>query len=143
MEISELARKRRREEETKWSRRGALRLFAAPSVCLFLTWFICGHAQAADKVTYVDHVQPIFDNHCASCHNPDDKKGDLDLTSYSGMMAGSSTGEVVESDYHDETGVTSAWLSNGVRVHHRYMDEHLFRRVNLRRERTHGTHGST
>jgi len=103
MEISELARKRRREEETKWSRRGALRLFAAPSVCLFLTWFICGHAQAADKVTYVDHVQPIFDNHCASCHNPDDKKGGLDLSSFSAVLAGGNSDAVVEPQRADDS----------------------------------------
>ncbi|MGB0717495.1 MAG: insulinase family protein [Phycisphaerae bacterium] len=31
-------------------------------------------------------------------------------------------GKVVESSKDDELGITSAWLSNGVRVHHRYMD---------------------
>jgi zinc protease len=31
-------------------------------------------------------------------------------------------GTVVESSQHAATGVTSAWLSNGVRVHHRFMD---------------------
>lgn len=32
-------------------------------------------------------------------------------------------GEVVESGVHAATGVWSGWLSNGVRVHHRFMDE--------------------
>lgn len=32
-------------------------------------------------------------------------------------------GTTVELDRHEEADVTSAWLSNGVRVHHRYMDE--------------------
>lgn len=31
-------------------------------------------------------------------------------------------GKVVESTRDDDLGITSAWLSNGVRVHHRYMD---------------------
>jgi zinc protease len=31
-------------------------------------------------------------------------------------------GTIVESSSHDASGVTSAWLSNGVRVHHRFMD---------------------
>lgn len=31
-------------------------------------------------------------------------------------------GKVVESDTHDKSGVSSAWLDNNVRVHHRFMD---------------------
>ncbi len=51
---------------------------------------------AQDKVTYADHVLPIFRAHCASCHNPDKKSGGLDLTNYTAMMQGGSSGEVVE-----------------------------------------------
>src|SRR5688572_14663302 len=29
---------------------------------------------AQDKITYDDHVKPIFTNNCASCHNPDKNK---------------------------------------------------------------------
>jgi hypothetical protein len=51
---------------------------------------------AAQKVTYQDHVLPIFRNTCLNCHNPDKKKGNLDLSSYTGMSAGGGGGKVVE-----------------------------------------------
>ncbi len=49
---------------------------------------------AADKITYDDHVFPIFESKCLNCHNPDKKKGDLDLSTYTGTMAGSSGGKI-------------------------------------------------
>jgi hypothetical protein len=51
---------------------------------------------AQEKVTFEDHVKPIFRAHCASCHNPDKKTAGLDLTSYINMMQGGSSGAVVE-----------------------------------------------
>ncbi|NNM30416.1 MAG: hypothetical protein HKO57_12920, partial [Akkermansiaceae bacterium] len=51
-------------------------------------------AAGAEKVTYEDHVFPIFEQACTNCHNPDKKKGDLDLTSYPGTMAGGSSGKI-------------------------------------------------
>ena len=32
------------------------------------------------KVTYEDHVRPILMARCFSCHGPNKKEGDLDLT---------------------------------------------------------------
>ena len=54
-------------------------------------------ARAADdeKITYRDHIRPFFENACLNCHNPDEAKGGLDLSSYGAMMAGGSGGEVV------------------------------------------------
>jgi len=49
----------------------------------------------AQKLTYEDHVLPILENSCTNCHNPDKKKGDLDLTTFRGLMAGSSGGQIV------------------------------------------------
>ena len=68
-----------------------------------IRWIICGSllalsgnpASAEDKVTYQDHLLPIIENNCAKCHNPDKKKGDLDLTTYSGLMKGGGSGSVV------------------------------------------------
>lgn len=51
-------------------------------------------AQAADKITFDEHIFPIFESKCLNCHNPDKKKGDLDLSTYLGAMAGSSGGKV-------------------------------------------------
>lgn len=53
-------------------------------------------AEAEKKITYQDHIQPIFREKCFACHNPDQKKGGLDLTSYSAAMRGGSSGEVIE-----------------------------------------------
>jgi hypothetical protein len=53
-------------------------------------------AVAADKVTYVDHVLPIFRNTCLNCHNPDKKKAGLDLTTYQAAMSGSENGPVIK-----------------------------------------------
>jgi dipeptidyl aminopeptidase/acylaminoacyl peptidase len=53
-------------------------------------------AQDAEKLTYDDHIRPLLENKCFSCHNPDKKKGGLELTSYSGLMNGGSGGAVVD-----------------------------------------------
>ncbi|MGB0144048.1 MAG: c-type cytochrome domain-containing protein, partial [Akkermansiaceae bacterium] len=55
---------------------------------------IPGFAVSADKITYDDHIFPIFESKCLNCHNPDKKKGDLDLSTYSGTMTGSSGGKI-------------------------------------------------
>jgi len=52
-------------------------------------------AQAPAKVTYNDHVLPIFRNACLNCHNPDKKKAGLDLSTYTGAVAGSENGPVI------------------------------------------------
>lgn len=51
---------------------------------------------AAPKVTYQDHVLPILRNTCLNCHNPDKKKGNLDLSTYSGAVTGGGSGKAFE-----------------------------------------------
>ena len=53
-------------------------------------------AQENEKLTYDDHIRPLLENKCFSCHNPDTKKGGLELTSYAGLMNGGSGGAVVD-----------------------------------------------
>ncbi len=48
------------------------------------------------KVTYEEHVRPIFREHCFSCHNQDTKKSDLSLASFAGISQGGSTGPILE-----------------------------------------------
>ena len=67
---------------------------------------VCGisvPAFSADgpKITFEDHVLPIFQNSCLNCHNPDKKKGDLDASSFNGLMAGGGSGKVVLPDDAD------------------------------------------
>ena len=62
-----------------------LALFCATSV-----------VRAEDKVTYDDHVAPIFRQRCASCHSATSKKADLDVTNYLSLMQGGASGKVIE-----------------------------------------------
>lgn len=57
---------------------------------------VAGSAQENEKLTYDDHIRPLLENKCFSCHNPDKKKGGLELTSYAGLMNGGSGGAVVD-----------------------------------------------
>jgi WD40 repeat protein len=57
---------------------------------------LAARAQEAEKLTYDDHVRPVLENKCFSCHNPDKKKGGLDLTSYAALLAGGGGGAVVD-----------------------------------------------
>ncbi len=51
---------------------------------------------AAEKTTYDDHVKAIFAQRCSSCHNPNKKSADLDVTNFSNLMQGGASGAVVE-----------------------------------------------
>lgn len=52
-------------------------------------------ALAQEKVTFQDHILPIFRNACNNCHDPEKKKAGLDLTTYSATMAGSDNGAMM------------------------------------------------
>tara|TARA_R110002096_G_scaffold54517_13_gene140611 strand:+ start:19345 stop:22314 length:2970 start_codon:yes stop_codon:yes gene_type:complete len=73
------------------------------SLILFALSIALGSANAQEKITYVDHVMPFLESACLNCHNPDEAKGGLDLTSYGAMMAGGSGGEVVQAGNPDSS----------------------------------------
>ncbi|HEY5312541.1 MAG TPA: c-type cytochrome domain-containing protein, partial [Pirellulales bacterium] len=50
---------------------------------------------AAPKINYAEHIQPIFREHCYTCHSQDTAKSDLALDSYGATMRGGAGGEVV------------------------------------------------
>ena len=50
----------------------------------------------AEKITYDDHVKPIFVQRCSTCHNAEKREGDLDLTNYTNAMQGGGSGAVIE-----------------------------------------------
>lgn len=64
-----------------------LLLFAAPGLA---------QDAAAEKITYNDHILPLFKQRCGSCHNANDRKGGLTLDNFAGTMQGGSSGVVVE-----------------------------------------------
>jgi mono/diheme cytochrome c family protein/ACT domain-containing protein len=79
---------------------------SAVVTCTLLACAITGiylPANAAEKITYDDHVRPIFADRCLNCHNPDKEKGGLDLTSYSSLLQGGSSGEIVNSGEPDSS----------------------------------------
>lgn len=64
--------------------------------CVILQSLACATLLAEAKVTYDDHVLPVFQQACLNCHNPDKTKGGLDLSSFSATMKGGSGGKIVE-----------------------------------------------
>ncbi|HEY2251283.1 MAG TPA: c-type cytochrome domain-containing protein, partial [Planctomycetaceae bacterium] len=66
----------------------AFALAAAPAVA--------EDAKPADKVTFVDHVLPIFRAKCGMCHSAGEAKGGLVLENYAASMTGGASGPVVE-----------------------------------------------
>jgi predicted nucleic acid-binding Zn-ribbon protein len=74
----------------------------------FIGWFTFASAAISragdpDKVTFDDHVQPIMRAHCANCHNPNKRSGDLDVTTYAAIMQGGSSGSVIEPGQHGDS----------------------------------------
>ena len=48
------------------------------------------------KINFDDNVKTVLRQRCASCHGPDSKKGDLDITNFTNLMQGGSSGSVIE-----------------------------------------------
>lgn len=55
-----------------------------------------GLVVADDKLTFDGNVQAVLRARCSTCHSPNKKSGDLDVTSYSTLMQGGSSGAVIE-----------------------------------------------
>ncbi len=53
--------------------------------------------QPVEKITYEQHILPIFREKCGTCHNANDKKGDLTLDNYTSVMQGGASGEIISS----------------------------------------------
>lgn len=53
------------------------------------------NAAAAEMLFFEDHLAPLLERHCYDCHNPEDREGQLDLTTASGLLTGSESGPVV------------------------------------------------
>jgi WD40 repeat protein len=51
--------------------------------------------QAQEAISFDKEVKPILRKHCGNCHNPDRARGELDISTYSAIMAGGTSGKVV------------------------------------------------
>ena len=66
---------------------------------LFAVWLCVGQSvqlRAQEKVTFDDHVKPLFQRRCANCHNSEKQSGGLDLTNYTNMMQGGGSGGSID-----------------------------------------------
>ena len=50
---------------------------------------------AAGKITYEEHVKPIFRENCFVCHNQNKATNDLALDSYERVRKGGASGEAI------------------------------------------------
>src|SRR5262245_9204031 len=72
-------------------------------------WIECALSKsrcAADEkppVTFQKDAQPILKKHCVTCHNPDRPRGELDLSSYSGLLTGGVSGKAAVAGKPDES----------------------------------------
>jgi hypothetical protein len=66
------------------------------SLCLGVAVVQPTAAQAKKRITYDEHVLPLLKDKCASCHNPDKKRGGLVLNNFTRLMEGGSSGACVK-----------------------------------------------
>ncbi|QDU64141.1 Chromosome partition protein Smc [Planctomycetes bacterium Pan216] len=74
------------------------RLVRGAVACLGLLALVEGsQARAADekKITFEDHILPIFRERCLSCHDASKARGDLTLATFDAALAGGGSGEVL------------------------------------------------
>ncbi len=75
-----------------------MRLTIAMGLMLSAAATFAEEQKPADKITYDQHVLPLLREKCGSCHNANDKKGDLVLDNFGAMMRGGASGAVVATD---------------------------------------------
>lgn len=69
-------------------------MFRFPAIAIFAAAGLL--RGETSKVTFDQHVLPVFEQSCLNCHNPDKAKGGLDLSTYQGTLKGGSGGKIVE-----------------------------------------------
>ena len=76
---------------------------------LWLSSWWCAVSLADDKgekepgATFETEVLPIFEKKCVGCHNPQDRKAELDLSSGRGLFQGGESGQVVDLNEPEES----------------------------------------
>src|SRR4051812_27415588 len=57
----------------------------------------------AQAPNFARQVQPVFARYCVECHNAEEAKGELDLSSYKSLLAGGNRGPAVEAGNPDKS----------------------------------------
>lgn len=91
--LAEISRSISTRRASKGFRRSAI---ACAAMIVFFAARVTPTEAADKKITYDDNVAAIFRQRCSACHNANSKKADLDVTSYSSLMHGGSSGAVIE-----------------------------------------------
>ena len=71
---------------------------AVTGAALLATTIAVGPSARADTTSFTEDVMPIFERECLECHTPGGRgfmQSGLDLTTYDGVMQGTSFGVVV------------------------------------------------
>lgn len=71
----------------------AVLTFLSPAIPTFA---VEDEKKPTEKITFDDHIQPLLRQRCSSCHSPNKKSGDLDVTTYTALMQGGASGAVIE-----------------------------------------------
>lgn len=73
------------------------RVFLTTGLLLFCSSAVPGEqtTDPSPKINFVDHVLPIFRQHCLTCHNANDAESGLAIDSYGGVMEGGGSGDAV------------------------------------------------
>jgi mono/diheme cytochrome c family protein len=81
------------------------RLFASMLFVSLSATFAWGQEKvpddAAPKITFDDHIKPIFRQHCLNCHNQGEAKGGLALDTLQAVITGGGSGEIVYDGDHE------------------------------------------
>ena len=80
--------------------RGLRRALGVVLACLIVSTAV---AEVPEKVTFDDHVLPIFRENCLACHDQGGRSADLSLETYNDVMTGGASGEVVEAGAGDSS----------------------------------------
>ena len=74
-----------------------IRRFLLGLILLGVTTVTYGQEDAKEeKITWDDHVAAVFRQRCVTCHNVNKKSGGLDISTYTNLMLGGSSGDVLE-----------------------------------------------
>ena len=81
-------------------------LHAIRSACLMVAVWLAGTGVAADGAEPADfenHIAPILQQRCVTCHNTKKKKGELDLSTKETLLRGGENGNVIVPGNPDES----------------------------------------
>ena len=71
----------------------------APLLAAGFFYLLSMPVHAANEISFKEHIQPILNDYCVSCHKPGGKgyeKTKLDLQTYASLMKGTQYGSIVK-----------------------------------------------